>query len=216
MLQGRIHTSRIRALLPSTHRARSQARVRLTPDALEAITWWIHTLRVSISDKRVWSTAWFQPTSESMVRIYSDASGEIGFNALTASLGLIGWWKESPICRSESSAKSELFSMLCSIINLLPYLKPGSLVVFTTDNISDCFSINKAYSKADTIPMLSYMFELAAHAQVYILCDWAPRDMLTICDILSKAYLHSSGHLLLDRPTLESHDLSQPITTGRA
>ncbi len=201
LLQGRIHTSRIRALLPP-YRARSQVRVPLSNDAVSAISWWLQTLQSSLSDKKVWSTAWFTPSRSDMVRIFSDASGEIGFSGVCDRFGVIGWWNQAPSQRQESSSKAELFPMLCMLIHLLPTLRPGSLVIFTTDNLADCFSINKAYSNADTLPILSYLLDLSARMQVHILCDWAPRDLLTVCDLLSKATLITSGNNASGHPSV--------------
>ena len=185
MTHGRTYIKLIRSALPP-YRAASRARVILTDEVNMAIGWWIETLKAAKNpaNNKVWSTAWFNP--KRITRVYSDASGEIGFGALSGRVGLIGSWIVPPSTLGESSAKSELVPMITTLLLLLPDLSPGDLVIFHTDNQADAYALNKAYSRADSLPLISYLFTRASQAGIYILADWVPRRFLQVCDSLSK------------------------------
>lgn len=204
MIQGRIYTKLIRSALPS-YRAASRARVKLSAEANMAIGWWIATLKAAqdSANQQVWTRAWFNP--QRITRIYSDASGEIGFGALCEHIGVVGEWVVAPASLGESSAKSELVPMIIILLKLLPNLRPGDLVIFHTDNQADAYALNKAYSKADSLPLLSYLFSLASQAGVYLLSDWVPRRFLQVCDSLSKLPW-SGGTIQVSTPSYGPND----------
>jgi hypothetical protein len=71
--------------------------------------------------------------------------------------------------------------------HLAPSLAPGTLVVVTTDNAGNAFSINNGKAASDELfEQLLPILDLAAQYRLRIVGDWVPREFNMLNDLLSR------------------------------
>jgi hypothetical protein len=116
--------------------------------------------------------------------IFSDASGDIGYGLVVNNTVYQGLWSDT--VKPASSGYKELVPILLAL-SLLGPEADGRIVIVSTDNIGNVFSINKGSSlSVESHRLLTRIFDLAAERRIYLIGDWVPRDYNTFCDALSK------------------------------
>ncbi len=122
-----------------------------------------------------------------VLRIFSDAAGDIGFGAIAAGTVLVGTWQSAEAVQSKSSGWKELIPIRLMLEHISPQLGPGTLAVITTDNMGNAFCINSG--KADSPELFEQLFaiiELAARFRLRLAGDWVPREHNQLSDLLSR------------------------------
>jgi hypothetical protein len=120
-------------------------------------------------------------------RIFSDAAGELGFGAVMGPRVVVGTWASANAVAELSSGWKELVPVLLMLKLSAPALPSGSLVVVTTDNQGNAFSINNATAASDDcFELLRLILEIAAGHTLRAIGDWVPRDFNVLPDLLSR------------------------------
>jgi hypothetical protein len=169
----------------------------LSNAAFRDLEWWDRRLSALVADRAadaevVWAPFWTTGRI-SHVRIFSDASGDVGFGAVCDGRLVHGTWHE-PIKDVRSSAWAELVPLLVVLRDLGPQLR-GRVVIVTTDNAGNVFCLNKGSCRSqDAFRLLRRIFELAEQYEVYLVGDWVPRELNDLCDRFSKS--HDLTHLV--------------------
>jgi hypothetical protein len=182
MIAGRARLRRIRACLwRSPQVPRASARVTLSAAALTDLRWWREQGAAPTGPS--WVPIW-PMSSPRRCRVFSDASGDIGFGLVVDDLVYQGLWDAS--IKEKSSAYKELIPILFALDKLGSEYS-GQVVIITTDNLGNVFSINKGSCQSDdSWEVLFRIFETAAARQIYLIADWVPREHNTFCDLVSK------------------------------
>ena len=104
-----------------------------------------------------------------------------------------GLWSDAAIL--QSSGYKELVSVLLALSVLGPEAR-GRVVIVSTDNLGNVFSINKGTCHSpESFRLLARIFEIAADKQIYLVGDWVPRDYNVFCDAISKyPWMAHAGH----------------------
>jgi hypothetical protein len=184
---GRARTKRCYAVIP--HRATNNWRMKLNPPARVDLQWWSAFLSSACTDGGLcqWTRFDVPLLGGAVVRIFSDASGEIGFGAVALHSVLVGVWESSKSVEGKSSGWKELIPVRLMLEHIAPTLEPGTLVVVTTDNIGNAFSINSGKaSSPELFEQLLPIIELAAQSSLRLVADWVPREFNVLNDLLSR------------------------------
>jgi hypothetical protein len=162
----------------------------LTPEAREDLRWWMHFLEHAMAEHGQVDWASFPCTSLSSIpttRIFSDAAGELGFGAVMGSTAVVGMWKSAEAVADRSSGWKEVVPVLLILQLCAPSVPPGSLVVVTTDNQGNAFSVNNATADSDdSFELLHLILEIAARHKLRGLGDWVPRENNVLLDLFSR------------------------------
>jgi len=124
------------------------------------------------------------------VRIFSDASGDVGFGGTAQGLVVAGTWAaEARGPDGPSIAVKELIPVYFLLRELAPSLQAGTVVIITTDNKSNAFSLNKGTTCAASIEHLRLICQLAFQHRLRLVGDWIPRESNVLCDLLLDSLL---------------------------
>jgi hypothetical protein len=184
---GRARTKRSYAALP--YGAQNNWKVRLTPLARADLEWWKSFLDAACTQGGLCQWARFDvPLQESVtVRIFSDASGEIGFGAVAGDVVVVGTWLSAAAVQGRSSGWKELVPIRLLLERIAPSLAEGTVIVVTTDNAGNAFSINNGKSDSEELfEQLVPILEVAAQYRLRIVGDWVPREFNALSDALSR------------------------------
>lgn len=200
---GRVRTKRLHQAIPRG--AKNFWLMTLTPAAREDLTWWTGFLEEAIAEHgRVpWACFPCAPLSSlPVIRIFSDAAGELGFGAVMGSTAVVGIWKSAEAVVDKSSGWKELVPVLLILQLCAPQASSGSLVVVTTDNQGNAFSLNNATAASDdSFELLRLILEIAARHTLRVLGDWVPRDFNVLLDLCSRLCpLPGTGDALAHAP----------------
>lgn len=184
---GRARTKRCYGALPYGNK--NQWRVHVCPQVREDLGWWEKFLQAACAQAGSCQWARFPAPLQaaSVCRIFSDASGEIGFGATARGRVIAGLWQSAQAVEARSSGWKELVPIRLMLEHLAPSLEPGTLVVVTTDNAGNAFSINNGKASSDELfEQLLPILDLAAQYRFRIVGDWVPREFNELNDLLSR------------------------------
>jgi hypothetical protein len=184
MIAGKAHLRALRKSLPSWwfHHRHVSATITLGEEAREDLHWWIAFIQQA-ADHPFWVPFWTH-SSPTHCRVFSDASGEMGFGMALGKQVYQGLW--SPEALPQSSGYKELIPVLLALQRLYPEAS-GKIVVVTTDNLGNVFAINKGICRsAESQIILEAIMELAAEKRIYLVADWCPRETNEYMDTVSK------------------------------
>ena len=185
---GRARTKRLHRAIPRG--AKNFWLMSLTPEAREDLTWWTDFLAHAMTEQGQvqWASFPCLPLSSiHTVRIFSDAAGELGFGAVLGSTAVVGTWRSADAVAEFSSGWKELVPVLLILQLCAPTVPSGSLVVVTTDNQGNAFSVNNATADSDdSFTLLQPILEIAAHYRLRALGDWVPREHNVLLDLFSR------------------------------
>jgi hypothetical protein len=184
---GRARTKRLYAALP--YGAENNWKLHLKALARADLDWWRAFLELACTQGGLCQWARFDvPLQECpLVRIFSDASGEMGFGSVAGDLVLAGTWQSAEAVKERSSGWKELVPIRLMLECLAPTLAEGTVVVVTTDNAGNAFAINNG--KADSQELFEQLvpiLDLAAQYRLRLVGDWVPREFNTLNDALSR------------------------------
>lgn len=188
MPEGRLHLVRLQRSIP--HGATNKWKVRLDKHegARLDLRFWKRFLEKHMRQHRAESWAVFGPLQTApRVRIFSDASGDIGFGGTAHGLVVAGTW--SDLARdpaTPSISVKELIPVYFLLREIAPSLPAGTVVIITTDNKSNAFSINKGTTCAASIEYLRLICQVAFQHKLRVVGDWIPREYNVLCDLLSR------------------------------
>jgi len=115
---------------------------------------------------------------------FSEASGDTGYSLILDGQVYQGLWSDAT--RLASSGYKELIPILLAV-SLLGESARGRVVIISSDNLGNVFSINKGSSHSPAShDLLAKIFEIAAQKRIYLIADWVPRDFNTFADAVSK------------------------------
>lgn len=188
MISGRPYLQFLWPCLPA-HRRHGQ-RVRLTDLARRDLRWWRRRLQQAIDDPdhtSIWAPFWNDPPSR--LRIFTDASGHLGFGAVLSRSAayevLQGRWHR-PLTGHRTSAWAELVPILFALQRVGSQMA-GQVLIITTDSSSNVFALNKGSTQEyHAAKLLRRIFELAEQHRLYLIGDWIRRLYNDVCDALSK------------------------------
>jgi hypothetical protein len=184
---GRLRTKRMYADIPFG--ARNRWKMRLGLSARADLTWWCVLLEEAIKGNGIERWAGFgQPLPLCpIVRIFSDASGEIGFGAYCMGEIVAGLWADPEDMRdNKSSAWKEWVPIRLMLERITPKLSPGTIVVFTTDNEANAFAVNRGVAGDGSFDILESILLRVADANLRAVGDWVDRELITLIDLLSR------------------------------
>jgi hypothetical protein len=184
LVHGRLRIKSLRRCIPWGLHYRPPANqcIRLSPEARVDLEWWLQ-LFTHATNNPLWVPFWHDQTP-TQCRIYSDASGDHGFGLVINGTAYQGSWSTSVL--PKSSTYKELVPVLLAL-HLLPPEAAGTLVVVSTDNLSNVYNINKGSCHSDEVfPIMLAILELAVAKGVYLVADWVPREFNELCDFISK------------------------------
>jgi hypothetical protein len=184
MIAGKAHLRALRKCLPSWwfHHRHVTTTITLGEAALADLHWWA-TFIQEAADHPFWVPFWTHSTPHHC-RVFSDASGEVGFGLAFGNQVFQGLWSAEAL--PQSSGYKELIPVLLAVQRLGPEAS-GKIVVITTDNLGNVFAINKGICKsAESQTVLAAIMELAAEKQIYLIADWCPRETNEFMDTVSK------------------------------
>ena len=188
MVHGRPRLRSTRQCIPGGghYHPHPNKKIEFSPEAREDIHWWL-ALFQQAQDHPLWVPFWHHHPPIHC-RLYSDASGDHGFGLVIGTKVYQGAWSQKGL--AYSSTYKELVPVLLAL-HLLPQEAAGSLVVATTDNLSNVYNVNKGSCHSpELFPILSAILELAVAKGVYLIADWVPREFNEFCDIISKDMWH--------------------------
>jgi hypothetical protein len=189
---GRIYLRRLWWCLPTN--AHNSQRLRLSREAKQDLQWWLTQLEAELASKPlgISSPIWNQ-VPPSRCRIFSDAGApDKGFAVLIEGCMYQGRW--NPGAADKSSAWRELVPVLFTVRKLKQLGLSSRIVVITTDNTGNVFSLNRGTCKApDSFPILKRVCQEAHEANLLLLGDWVPRLSNILCDYFSKHFLVEDG-----------------------
>lgn len=142
---------------------------------LHALDWWLATFRANAS-AGLWSS-WYPARVPIVARMYSDASGDVGFAGIFDGRVVQGrWdrkWQASPLIRAK-----ELVPVVYAVRHYAA--KPearGKVLIVTTDNLSNVYAINRGSCRDRTErQLLQEIYDTAASNSMFVLADWIPRE----------------------------------------
>lgn len=184
---GRARTKRCYSAIP--YGANNKWRMKLTAEARADLEWWRVFLDSACTDGGLcqWTRFDISLLDGPVLRIFSDAAGDIGFGAIAAGTVVVGTWRSAEAVQDKSSGWKELIPLRLILEHIGPRLSPGTLVVITTDNMGNAFCINSG--KADSCELFEQLFaiiELAARCKLRLAGDWVPREHNQLSDLLSR------------------------------
>lgn len=158
-------------------------RIYLTPLALRDCQAWVALIdRATDVGSKVWSRI-YRRAPTAVVRTVSDASSAFGAAIMVKDKAIQFQWDHK---LSDSIGAQELLPLLVALLEFGPDLR-GQLVVYSTDNSSVAYAINRGSSKSEVMnQMLRRIFELAEQFDVMILADHIPREENILSDAMSK------------------------------
>lgn len=181
---GRLHTHELSLCAPGW--ALNIHRRKLTEPALSDLAWWRQTLQDAVEDSGLaaWTSFAYSPE---VVRIISDASGTIGFGGFSDNIVVAGTWKPEKVTNDAPAIQwKEFVPVYLLLRELAPSLAPGTSVLISTDNEPNAFDLNKACARQGGYEMLELIWSLACRYQLRVYAEWIPRDLNTLCDLLSR------------------------------
>lgn len=184
---GRIHTKRIYADIPRG--AKNNWLVpKLSDSSLGHLQWWRTFLESNIAGGGAQKWAGFdRPLSMCpTVRMFSDSSGEIGFGAIGPASLVAGLWSSAEAVSDRSSSWKEWVPILLLFRRLAPRLTPGTVVVVTTDNEANAFSLNNGSAGEESFDLVAEILVLADQFNLRLVADWVPREFNELSDALSR------------------------------
>ena len=158
-------------------------RVTLSPAAVADLRWWMaHGCRPDWNGVR----AWYQGEHILHAAFMSDASGDIGYGAHTATEHLWGAWT------TEQRARSVMWKELWAVTQAVKTWGPrwrGHTVIIGSDSSGNCYRINSGRAGAADSGLIHLLRELnhtAHHLDVQLLAVHVPREFNNTADLLSK------------------------------
>lgn len=195
---GRLRTKRVYRDLPFG--ARNNWQMQLSSLGRSDLAWWRDLLTKAISGNGLERWAGFgHPLPQCpVVRILSDASGDIGFGALCMGEVVAGLWKDPESMRSgHSSAWKEWVPIRLMLERIIPKLEPGTIIVFTTDNEANAFAVNSGVAGEGSFEILESILLRVADARMRAVGDWVDRELITLIDLLSRLRPMPGSHAAL-------------------
>lgn len=193
---GRLYTKRVYGSLPFVGKSTGGRRKRapnhykaiLKPEAREDLLWWKGFLEAAVADKTLVRWAGFDmPLPQCpVVRLFSDASGDIGFGGIAHGEVVAGLWTKQGDFASRSSSWKEWVGVYTLLLSVGPRLAPGTIVVVTTDNQGNAFALNNGAACEGSFGMLQAILLLADQLNVRIVADWINRERFPLIDTLSR------------------------------
>lgn len=187
LIAGRARLSRLRRCVPGGGRYHPSpyARVELSAEAREDISWWCDQLAHAAIHPRL--VPFWTAEVPIFCNIYSDASGGVGYGLVLGDEVYQGTWTEEVL--NGSSCYKELVPVLLAL-ELLPEEANGKVVIINTDNLSNVLAINKGTcslkASREMYQILFRINELAADRNIYLIANWVPRESNDFCDVISK------------------------------
>jgi Reverse transcriptase (RNA-dependent DNA polymerase) len=184
MIAGKAHLRSLRLALPRWwfHHRHVGTLIQLDDQAIQELYWWLDFIKES-KDHPFWVPFWTH-TTPLHCRVFSDASGDVGFGLSVGNQVFQGLWQ--PEALPQSSGYKELIPVLLAVQHLGPEAS-GKIVVITTDNLGNVLAINKGVCRSpESHTILAAIMELAAHKRIYLVADWCPRENNEFMDRVSK------------------------------
>lgn len=167
--------------------------VTLINDKLRAdLIWWRTRLSTMLySGSPAWSRVYFCGPP-CIVRSFSDASGVQGFGIICCGIAIRGTWTPSTLS-IKSIGYKELLPLLI-ILRLFRFKLQNRVLVFSTDNVSAAFALNKGSSSSPFMTeLLREIYLLAEECNIGLLGDHIPREYNTVTDAMSKGQDYNAG-----------------------
>jgi hypothetical protein len=184
---GRLRTKRVYSDFPFG--ARNNWKMKLGPSGRRDLAWWRDLLNEAVLGNGIERWAGFGcPLQQCpVVRILSDASGEIGFGALCMGEVVAGLWAHPERMKDErSSAWKEWVPIRLMLERIIPKLSPGTIIVFTTDNEANAFAVNSGVAGDGSFEILESILLRVADAKMQGAGDWVDREKITLIDLFSR------------------------------
>jgi hypothetical protein len=184
---GRLRTKRIYKDFPFG--ARNNWKMQLSLLSRQDLSWWRTLLDEAIAGRGIERWAGFGcPLQQCpVVRILSDASGEIGFGAVCMGEVVAGLWADPERMRDgRSSAWKEWVPIRFMLERIIPKLTPGTIIVCTTDNEANAFAVNSGVAGEGSFTILESILLRVADARLTVVGDWIARERITLVDLCSR------------------------------
>ena len=183
---GRLHTKRVYADFPIG--CRNNWKMTLSATSRRDLGWWQSFLADGVQEQQVHRWASFDhPLAEAAsVRMYSDASGEIGFGGYCQGEIVAGLWADHPDLKNRSSSWKEWVPVWLLLSRVAPKLAPGTIVVVTTDNQANAFALNHGTAGEESFELVAAILLLAESHHLRVVGDWINRERIPFIDLLSR------------------------------
>ena len=181
MLKGRAFTSSLHQLTGQV--SHPEAMIKLSTRAVDDLKAWLQLLdQATDAGAKPW-TRILRRGPVAVVRTVSDASSAHGAAIMVGDRVVRMRWDHPGM---NKIGGQEMLPLLVVLQEFGPALR-GSLLVYSTDNVSVAYGVNKGCSRDETLnTMLRTIYELAEQYDIVLLADHIPREENVLSDAMSK------------------------------